>query len=132
MKKYLFYLLLVLYYSLLIILVILMNFRVITITFLSFVIFSIIDLFLLKILFSLKYKIGLILIYIILSFLLCNYIIILIEEYYPPLSNAIIHTFFILVDFLLSRDLFSIFFFIIFIVVKIFPCAIIFKYTLKK
>jgi hypothetical protein len=32
----------------------------------------------------------------------------------------------------LSRDLFSIFFFIIFIVVKIFPCAIIFKYTLKK
>jgi hypothetical protein len=127
-KKYLFCLLLVLYYSLLVFLVIVMHFRLLTFMSLSFIVFSIIDLFLLKIFLSSKYKILLIL-YILLSYCLCAYIFIFIEEYYPPLTiNIIIQVSLISLDFLLSKDFLSLLFFDIFIIIKIFPCIVTIKY----
>jgi len=128
-KKYLPFFLLFVYYLLLIILSILAQMKFITVTFLLFICFSIIDLLLLKKL--IKHKV-IIFLYTILSYLLCNLIIIIITEpYYSPFIKQINNYFYMLTDFIIKNPLFVLFF-CIFTLIKILPCIVILKYIKKR
>lgn len=125
----------IIYYLFLLLLVILIKTDYLTILFLLYIFFSIADIFLLKLFGQKKYVIFLVL-YTVLSFLLCHYIYILIEQIHnPPLLNSLIFSFIILKAFILSNSIFPLLLFLIFMLIKIIPCIIIYKkhyFVLKK
>jgi hypothetical protein len=76
----------------------------------------------------LKHKVIIIL-YIVLSYLLCDLITIIItEQYYPPLVKQFGNYLYMLVDFMTSGFL-AVLFFGIFLLIKIFPCIFVIKNT---
>jgi hypothetical protein len=129
MKKYFWGLLFVFYYSLLAVVVMLMRHRVIIIILVSFVLFSILDLFFLKKIFLSKYRFLLMFLYVFLSFLLCGYIMLLFIEdsYCSSFCDKIIHTLLLLIRFIFLDNFFSLVFLGVFILLKIVPCYIFIK-----
>jgi hypothetical protein len=125
MKKSLYYILLFFYYFVLIIFGALMRLDTLLILFLLYLLFSIIDIFVLKFLSLPKYLI-IFLPYTLFSYLLCHYFFTINEQLHiHPLIASLTHSFIILIDYLKLNISLAVTLFIVFIAIKIIPHLII-------